>query len=274
VQADLAAAIKAHKPDVVLHATGSRLPVVLPQFLALADAGLRIVSTCEELSYPWYHYPQEAQLLDQRAKSKGIAILSTGINPGFIMDFIPLVLSGVCPSVEAVHVRRVVDLSLRRKQLQQKVGVNLTTAEFAAKKAEGGLGHVGLPQTIAMIAAGLGWKLERIDETLDPVIAPRPLESALGRVAAGRVQGQHQFARGWAGGQERIVLDLKMALDAPDAGDFVDLAGPEPVSSAIRGVQGDIATAAIVVNAVQRVLAAAPGLHTMLDVPPLRSCGA
>jgi len=176
-------------------------------------------------------------------------------------------------SVTGVRVRRVVDLSVRRKQLQQKVGVNLTPAEFAAKKAKGMLGHVGLPESVAMIAAGLGWSLDRVEQTLEPVIAPCPLDSALGPVAPGQVQGQHQIARGFAAGRERITLELKMALEAPDAGDFIELEGPEPVSSAVRGVQGDIATAAIIVNAIPSVLAAAPGLHTMLDLPPLRSVG-
>ena len=273
VQPNLEAALKKSKPDIVLHATGSHLPSVLPQFLALAEAGLPVISTCEELSYPWFHHPGEAERIDEAARRNRIAILSTGINPGFIMDTLVLILSGVCPSVTKVRVRRVVDLSIRRRQLQQKVGVNLTTEEFAARKAAGGLGHVGLPESVAMIAAGLGWKLERVEQTLDPVIAPCALDSALGAVAAGRVQGQHQIARGYVAGQERITLELKMALQAPDAGDFIDLEGPESVSSAIRGVQGDIATAAIVVNAIPRVLAAAPGLRTMLDMPPFRSVG-
>jgi hypothetical protein len=273
LQSNLPAALEAGRPDVVLHATGSHLPGVLPQFLALAEAGLPVVSTCEELSYPWFHHPEEARRIDGAAQRSGIAILSTGINPGFIMDNLAVILSGVCPSVTGVRVRRVVDLSIRRKQLQQKVGVNLTTAEFAARKAQGGLGHVGLPESVAMIAAGLEWSLERVKQTLEPVIAPCALDSALGPVAEGKVQGQHQIAHGLVAGQERITLELKMALQAPDAGDFVELEGPEPVSSAIHGVQGDIATAAIIVNAIPNVLAAAPGLHTMLDLPPLRSVG-
>jgi len=273
VQTNLSAALKAQVPDVVLHATGSHLSGVLPQFLALADAGLPVVSTCEELSYPWFHHADEARRIDEAAQRNGIAILSTGINPGFIMDSLAVILSGVCPSVTTVRVRRVVDLSVRRKQLQQKVGVNLTAAEFAAKKAGGGLGHVGLPESVAMIAAGLGWLLERVEQTLEPIIAPCPLDSALGPVASGRVQGQHQIAHGFVAGRERITLELKMALKAPDAGDFIELEGPEPVSSAVRGVQGDIATAAIIVNAIPNVLAAAPGLRTMLDLPPLRSVG-
>jgi hypothetical protein len=271
VQASLGDALQAQRPDIVVHATGSHLPVVLPQFLECAAAGLPVVSTCEELSYPWFHHPDEARQLDQAAKAHGVAMVSTGINPGFIMDTLAVVLSAVCPEVRAVRVRRVVDLSVRRMQLQQKVGVNLTAAEFAARKAQGTLGHVGLPESVAMIAAGLGWPLERVEQTLEPVIAPVPLDSALGPVAAGRVQGQHQVARGAAGGEVRITLELKMALQAPDAGDFVELNGPEPVTSAIHGVQGDIATAAIIVNAVPIVLRATPGLHTMLDLPPLRS---
>jgi hypothetical protein len=271
VHGSLEDALKAAQPDVVVHATGSHLPAVLPQFLECAAAGLPVVSTCEELSYPWFHHPDEARQLDATAKAHGVAVLSTGINPGFIMDTLAIVLSAVCPVVYAVRVRRVVDLSLRRMQLQQKVGVNLTAAEFAAHRTQGTLGHVGLPESVAMIAAGLGWPLERVEQTLEPVIAPDALDSALGRVVAGRVQGQHQIARGSVGGEVRITLELKMALQAPDAGDFVELHGPEPVTSAVHGVQGDIATAAIIVNAVPAVLSAAPGLHTMLDLPPVRS---
>jgi hypothetical protein len=273
VQPNLQTAIEGQKPDVVVHATGSHLPSVLPQFLELAKASLRVVSTCEELSYPWFHHPGEARAIDKAAKKAETAMLSTGINPGFIMDTLPIMLSGVCPSVTAVRVRRVVDLSQRRMQLQQKVGVGLTTAEFAARKAAGKLGHVGLPETTAMIAAGLGWRLQQVDQTLEPVLAAEPLASALGTVDAGQVQGQHQIARGFVGGRECITLELKMTLQAPDAGDFVELEGPEAVSSAVHGVQGDTATAAIIVNAIPHVLAAAPGLRTMLDVPPLRSVG-
>jgi hypothetical protein len=273
VQGALSEVLAGQRPDIVLHATGSHLPSVLPQFLALAGAGLPVISTCEELSYPWFHHPDEARIIDETATQGGIAILSTGINPGFMMDTLTVILSAVCPSVTGVRVRRVVDLAIRRRQLQQKVGVNLSTAEFAARRAKGGLGHVGLPESVAMIAAGLGWPLERVEQALDPVIAPCPLDSALGPVAAGQVQGQHQIARGFVAGRERVTLELRMALEAPDAGDFIELQGPEPVSSAIRGVHGDVATAAIIVNAIPMVLAAAPGLHTMLDLPPLRSVG-
>jgi 4-hydroxy-tetrahydrodipicolinate reductase len=271
VQSSLTDALQARRPDIVVHATGSHLPAVLPQFLECAAAGLSVVSTCEELSYPWFHHREEAYRIDQAAKEHGIAVVSTGINPGFIMDTLAVVLSGVCPVVHAVRVRRVVDLTVRRMQLQQKVGVNLSQHEFAARKAQGTLGHVGLPESVAMIAAGLGWPLGHVEQTLEAVIAPEPLDSALGPVAAGRVQGQHQVARGSAGGEVRITLELKMALQAPGAGDFVELDGPEPVTSAVYGVQGDIATAAIIVNSVPIVLLLTPGLHTMLDLPPLRS---
>jgi 4-hydroxy-tetrahydrodipicolinate reductase len=273
VQPDLQAALQGSTPDVAIHAAGSHLSAVLPQFLELLEAGLPVISTCEELSYPWFHHPEEARRIDEAARQRGVAVLSTGINPGFVMDALPVVLSGACPSMSGLRVRRVVDLTVRRRQLQQKVGVGLSAAEFAARKAQGKLGHVGLPESVAMIAAALGWPLERVEQTLDPVVAPDVLDSALGAVPAGQVQGQHQVARGFVAGQERITLELVMALQAPDAGDFVDLEGPEPVSSAVHGLHGDIATAAIVVNAIPHLLAAAPGLRTMLDMPPLCTIG-
>ena len=273
VQASLGDALQSQRPDVVLHATGSQLPTVLPQLLEVVEAGLPVVSTCEELSFPWFHHPSEARRIDEVTRVTGVAILSTGINPGFIMDTLAVVLSGACPQVTSLRVRRVVDLSVRRMQLQQKVGVRLSPESFAALKAEGRLGHVGLPESVAMIAAALGWTLERVEQTLEPVIAPELLNSALGPVAAGLVQGQHQTACGLVDGRECITLELKMALQAPDAGDFVTLEGPQPVSSAVHGVHGDVATAAIIVNAIPGILAVTPGLHTMLDIPPLRSVG-
>jgi hypothetical protein len=273
VETSLQAALAAAQPDVVVHATGSRLVSILPQFVELANAGLPVVSTCEELSYPWFHHPREAQAIDAAARAVGVSILSTGINPGFIMDSLAVVLSGVCTGVHSIRVRRVVDLSVRRVQLQQKVGVGLTPAAFASLRAEGRLGHVGLPESVAMISAALGWKLDEVQQVLEPVIAEALLPSALGPVPAGRVQGQHQVARGIVAGGERITLTLTMALHAPDAGDYAELQGEQTVSSALHGINGDVATAALIVNAIPRVLSAGPGLRTMLEIPPLCSRG-
>lgn len=266
ISSDLADALGC-QPDIVVHATGSRLSSVLPQLLQIIERHIPIISTCEELSYPWHHHADAASQLHDAAQQSGVAVIGTGINPGFVMDALPLALSGVCTEVAQVHCRRVVNLSRRRRQLQQKVGVGYTVERFREEAASGKLGHVGLPESVAMIAAGMGWDLEGIDQTLDPVIAQQSHESDLGTVPCGGVIGQHQIAHGSVGGEDRIQFELIMALDAENAGDFVELLGPQPLSSAVRGIQGDVATAAIVVNLIPRVLAASPGLHTMLDLP-------
>lgn len=265
--------IAEQQPDIALHATGSRLSAVLPQLLEIVERRLSVISTCEELSYPWYHHADEAGQLDIAAKRAGVAVLGTGINPGFIMDALPLAASGVCSEVTQVTCRRVVNLSQRRRQLQQKVGVGYTVERFRNEAASGQLGHVGLPESVAMIAAGLGWTLDGIEQSLDPVVAVRSHESTLGAVPIGGVIGQHQIARGKVGGEDAIRLELVMALDAEDAGDFVQLSGPQPLSTAVHGIQGDVATASVVINLIPRLLAASSGLHTMLDLPMPHSRG-
>jgi hypothetical protein len=258
----------AWQPDIALHATGSRLTAILPQLLkVIEEFRIPVISTCEELSYPWFHHPDEARRLDEAARRAGVVVLGTGINPGFIMDALPLALSGVCSEVTRVYCRRVVDLSQRRRQLQQKVGVGLSVERFQEEAQRGTLGHVGLPESVAMLAAGLGWPLSQIEQTLEPVIAQGSHTSALGIVLNGGVIGLHQVARGLVNSEEKIRLELTMTLDAKESGDFIELWGPEHVSSVVRGVHGDAATAAIVVNMILHVLAASPGLQTMLDLP-------
>jgi 4-hydroxy-tetrahydrodipicolinate reductase len=264
VNADAEAALSAVKPDVVLHATGSYLPDVMPQLLTCARLGANVISTCEELSYPWRRHPELAKQLDAAAKAAGVSVLGTGVNPGFLMDTLGVVLSGVCQRVDHVRLARIVDVATRREQLQRKVGVGLTLAEFRQRVASGRFGHVGLKESCWLLAEALGWRLDALEETIEPVTG-----------ADGNAIGMQQTAQGTLGG--RVVIDalVHMSAGAERPRDEIEIAGAPPVRMVIEGgVQGDLATAAVVVNAVPRVLAAAPGLITMLDVPPAAGRGA
>src|SRR3989454_8283777 len=187
IPADAAAVLNAGA-DIVLHSTQSRLAQVLPQLLPLADAGLAVISTCEELAFPWYHHPVEAASLDALARSRGVGVVGLGVNPGFVMDLLPVILTSPCRDIRRITVSRVVDVDLRRVPLQQKVGVGLPVEEFRRGVAAGRLGHIGLPQSAAMIAHALGWTLNRIDETIEPVVGRND-----------GVQGGHQACRGTHG---------------------------------------------------------------------------
>jgi hypothetical protein len=268
VSADAAATLSAARPQLALHATGSTLTRVATQLLAIAEAGVNVVSTCEELAYPWTAQPQLAAELDAAARRAGVTLLGTGVNPGYAMDALPLTLTAPCATVRAVRVLRVVDAGKRRGPLQRKVGAGLTSEAFGAGVRDGTIRHVGLPESLHMLATSLGWNLDRRDDTIEPVIAERPIVTEFVRVEPGQVAGVRQVARGFIGGREALNLELRMYVGAPDPQDTVEIDGDPPVRMTIAGgLHGDIATAAIVVNAVPSVIRAAPGLASMADAP-------
>ena len=264
IEADAAEALAAARPQVVLHATGSYLPDVLPQLLACVHAGATIVSTCEELSYPWRRHPELAKQLDAEAKARGVVVLGTGINPGFVMDTLAVTLRGVCQQVERVRVTRIVDVATRRPQLQRKVGVGLRVEEFRDRAAAGRFGHVGLQESCWLVAEGLGWRLDTLEETIEPVVA-----------ADGDASGMRQTAQGTMDGRTVIEAVVQMSTGAERPRDEIDIEGTPPVHLVIEGgVQGDLATAAVIVNAASRVVNHVPGLITMLDLPLVAGKGA
>lgn len=251
----------------VIHATGSSLKAVLPQLIDLLKAGCSVVSTCEELSYPYLTHPREAALLDEVAREHGGRVLGTGVNPGFVMDILPLCLSTAVQEISAVRVERVVDAAKRRQPLQKKVGVGLSPEKFKDGVREGWIKHVGLPESIHMISAGLGWPLDRVEETIEPVISRERLASGYVPVEPGMVAGIHQVATGYVRDAEaRITLDLTMVVDGLGV-DRVTLDSVPPLTMEVKGgVHGDLGTAAVVINAIHGLASLKPGLHTMLDL--------
>ncbi|HIC96171.1 TPA: dihydrodipicolinate reductase [Candidatus Bipolaricaulota bacterium] len=253
--------------EVVLHSTSSRLEAVYPQIVKVLEAGSNLISTCEELAYPYHRHPGLARRIDKLAVKHGVRVLGTGVNPGFIMDLLPLVLTGVCREVRRLEITRSVDAGSRRRPLQEKIGVGLTPEEFQERVARGG-GHVGLVESIAMIGAGLSWELEEIEETIEPVIADSPEESEFFKVGRGEVLGLRQHGYGIRDGERAITLNLEMFLSAEDY-DRIRIEGSPTVELLIEGgVHGDIATSAVAVNSIPRVLSAPPGLRTMWELPP------
>ncbi len=267
VSKTLASALEGREAEVVLHSTDSFLEKVIPQLREVISAGLNIVSTCEELAYPAAQHPKLAVEIDTLAKERGVTVLGTGVNPGFIMDTLPLVITGVCQEVHRIHVWRRVDAGRRRLSLQRKAGAGLTRAQFQEGVKARRVGHIGLRESVALIAGALGWELEAIEESLEPVIAERPMRTQFLEVGAGQVAGVHQIGRGIKDGQEVITLDLEICVGLEGARDTISVEGRPSIKLTMEGVHGDIATAAMVVNAIPRVVDAPPGLVTMADLP-------
>lgn len=272
VSADAASCLSETKPDVVLHTTSSFLASMYDQLLLCARAGAHVVSSTEELAFPYRRHPAISAELDRVARENNVTLLGTGVNPGYAMDALALMATGVCSDVHRVAIHREVDAGKRRLPLQRKVGAGITTAEFEAKKATGQFGHIGLVESLYMVAAGLGWNVEEMTETLEPVISDKQVVTPFLTVEPGQVAGIHHHAHGFVGGQEVITLDLKMYVGAGNPRDAVRVTGSPPIELEVKGgIFGDTATVAALVNGIPLVAEAAPGLKTVKDVPLLKA---
>jgi 2,4-diaminopentanoate dehydrogenase len=253
--------------DVVMHTTSSSLEKVMDQLLMCLDVGSCVVSTCEELSYPYRTHPELAARLDTAAKESGVALVGTGVNPGFVMDKLLITLAAVSQRIEHAKAVRIVDAGKRRLPLQKKIGAGMSVEEFRAKVKEGVIKHVGLPESVAMVADSLGLAVDEIKETIEPKVAEEQVRTEFLTVEAGQAAGIHQIARGLSGGKELIYMELQMYVGAKDPSDMVELKGLPNISLVIPGgTHGDIATASVAVNSIAAILEAPSGLRTSRDL--------
>jgi len=254
------------KPEVVCHSTGSRLREVSAQLKSLLERGCHVVSTCEELSFPLDNEVREE--LQHVARSNNVTLLGTGVNPGFVMDKLPLTITAVCQEVKSIEIIRIQNASTRREPLQRKVGAGMTTQEFRAAVDSGKIKHMGLRESLMLVANGLGAELTDVsDEKIEPIVADREITTQYLKVAKGQVAGVHQTISGK--GKINVSLELRMYVGAEDvAADRVIVHGVPDIELEVKhGIHGDRATAAMVVNAIPRVVNARPGVLTMDDIP-------
>jgi 4-hydroxy-tetrahydrodipicolinate reductase len=266
ISADPAKAYAQARGGVVLHATGSMFEEIAPQLERAVDAGLHVVSTCEELAWPWLRNKERAERLDARCERKGVAVVGVGVNPGFVLDRLPAFLSLATGPVRHVRALRVVDAATRREQLQRKVGAGLDEDAFHEAWERGTVGHVGLAESAMLVAAGCGFEIDEFEDECDPVIADRDVDAAI-PVKAGRVAGASQVVRGFEDGVERVRLELLVASGIEDPRDEVELDANPPIRVLVQGgLSGDLATAWTVVNAAP-VMTEMQGLITVLNLP-------
>ena len=265
---DAVGGITQSAPDVVVMCTTSSLKKALPAIQTVLKLKTPLVSTTEELSYPVGRNRTLARQIDVMAKKAKVAVLGTGVNPGFAMDALPVMLSGACERIDRVRVDRVQDARIRRLPFQQKIGAGLTTAQFAAKVKDGSVRHVGLAESITMIATALNWRLDKITDEIAPKVATTAVEGELLAVDPGYVCGIVQDGIGYRKGEAVITLHMEAYLGAPECYDAVTIEGSPRITQRVSGgIHGDVATASIAVNAVPQMLRVAPGLRTMIDMP-------
>jgi 4-hydroxy-tetrahydrodipicolinate reductase len=269
VAADPAALFASARGGVLLHATQSRFDPVVPEITKAVQAGLSVVSTCEELAWPWLRNEAAADELDRLCEERNVAVLGTGVNPGFVLDRLPAFLGQVTGAIRHVRALRIVDASRRRPALQRKIGAGLSEEEFHEAAERGDVGHVGLAESAALVAAGLGLALEEVEEEILPLVAQEddPGEGAVVSVRRGQVAGLQQTARVFAEEREVVRLELTIALGAEDPRDEVELDAEPPLHLVIPGgIPGEEATTAAVLNAVGAITELR-GLVTVLDLP-------
>lgn len=270
VSDDAGVLLERAKPDVVIHATTSLFHQVYPQIAECVRARANVISTCEELVYPYANDPAPTAELDRLAARSGVTVLGAGVNPGFIMDLLPLMLTAPCVNIRRISVTRVVDATDRRASLQQRIGAGLALDQFRAHLARGQVRHVGLTESIHMLADGLGWRLDRVTETIDPIVADEWLRTPYLTIAPGQVAGLRQIAHGWLHGGDVLTLTWQTAVGTRETYDAIAIDATPPIDLVIRGgLHGDEAAAALILHAIPRVLAAPPGLTTVLELPPI-----
>lgn len=269
IRPTLEQAMEGIEADVALHCTGSNLPSVSGQILELLNAKLHVISTCEELSWPWHRYPELAEKIDQAARRTGKIVTGTGVNPGFAMDLLPAILNNASLDVTTVRVHRVLDAGKRRGPLQQKVGAGMKKDSFMELAREAKNGHAGFIESVAMLGAGLGWKLDEITQEILPMLADKELKTDVVHIKPGQVTGIDQYARGYIRGREVITLHLQMYVGAPESFDKVWLEGNPSLELHIPGgIPGDSGTVCSTITTVLRaVRSGQTGLVAVKDLP-------
>lgn len=260
---------KTPRADVAIVCTTSRFDLIATTLRQCLQRGLHVTSSCEEMAWPAYRHSKLASEIDALAKSSGRCLVGTGVNPGYVMDLLAVQLSSMLTKVESVKCLRRVDALTRRLPLQQKIGSTMSVDKFNELKSKNQIGHKGLAESIAMIAHGLGRKVESgsVSETLEPVIARESIQCGLGTIQAGQVRGMHNRGS-WSGQGLSIQLDLLMACAEPNPRDEIELDGPVPLKLMIPGsTPGDSATVSALINTARVLNRVEPGLKTMLDLP-------
>lgn len=277
IESDYEKAFGEGAADLVLLATDSYTKNAFSKIEFLLENKIHVISTAEEMAYPQAQEPELAKEMDKIAKANNVCVLGTGINPGFVLDLLVLALTGTCEEVDSIKAARVNDLSPFGPAVMEGQGVGTTVKDFQEGVKNGTIaGHVGFPETIAMVAEGIGWQLDEVKETREPIITSVDRETKYAKVKAGDVAGCRQMGYGIIDGETRITMEhpqqILPELEGQDTGDYIQITGTPNIQMEIKPeIPGGIGTIAMCVNMIPHVINAKPGLRTMLDLPVPRA---
>jgi 4-hydroxy-tetrahydrodipicolinate reductase len=268
-----AAAVLAKKPDVVCVCTQSNLHEVSEQVEACVTAGANGLCIAEKLAFPWASDPDWAERFEDLAMDHDVSILGTGINPGFILDALIVAWSSICLRIDRIEAERVNDLSPFGPTVMQSQGVGTTVEEFERGVADGTIvGHIGFPESINLIASAIGWDIDEIVETREPIITSVPRETPHVKVAPGDVCGCRRIGRGYSTGELKIELvhpqQIHPGLEGIETGDYIRIIGDPEVHMANKPeIPGGKGTYASTGNYIPLIIDAPAGILTVTDLP-------
>lgn len=263
--------------DICLCATDSFTKNAFPKLKYALENKVNVISTAEEMAYPYAQSPELAKELDNIAKENGVTVLGTGINPGLIMDLLVVCLTGCMIDVEHIEAKRVNSLSPFGPAVMEEQGVGLTVEAFEKGVSDGTLaGHVGFPESIQMIAKAIGWKVEKIEQQMKPIVTSVNRKSPFGFAKAGDVAGVNMTGQGYVNGEVKIDMihpqQIEPEMEGTYTGDYITIKGTPEVNMSIKPeVEGGLGTIAMCVNMIPHVINAEPGLKTMIDLPVPRA---
>jgi 4-hydroxy-tetrahydrodipicolinate reductase len=270
---ELDTVIEQTRPHVAIQATCSKLVDAVDEISALLRHGVHVITIAEEMAYPSCQSPAIAGELHQLAAAHGVSIVGTGINPGFVLDLLVITLTGVCSAIQSITARRVNDLSPYGPTVLASQGVGLSPEAFRKGLEEGTvIGHFGFAESIHMIATALGWEIERIEESRDPIVSAVTRETPFITVEPGQVAGCFHTAVAYREGKPVITLvhpqQIQPHLEEVETGDTIEISGtPNICLTGSPEIPGGKGTIALAVNMIPHVLNASPGLHSMADLP-------
>ncbi len=277
IEEDIESVLTGKHIDLCLLATDSFTKGAFPKMKLILEKGINVITTAEEMAYPKAQEPQLAEELHQIAKANGVTVLGTGINPGMIMDLLVVCLTGCMEEVNHIEAKRVNSLSPFGQTVMEEQGVGITLEEFNSRVAEDKLaGHVGFSESVNMIADAIGWKVDRFDQQMKPILTTIDRKSPYGFVPAGNLAGINMTGQGYVDNEVRIDMihpqQIEPEMEGTHTGDYITLKGSPEVNMAITPeVDGGIGTIAMCVNMIPHVINAKPGLKTMIDLPVPRA---
>ena len=273
VSNDLATTLEQTQPHIAIQATCSRVVDAVGEITTLIRHGVHVISIAEEMAFPAICSAEFAEQTHRLAKANQVAVLGTGINPGFILDLVVIALSGVCADIQSITAKRVNDLSPYGPSVLVSQGVGLSPEAFqAGLENKTVVGHIGFAESIHMIVTALGWEIERIEEKREAIVSHVRRETPFITIEPGQAAGCHHTAVAYREGKPVITLihpqQIHPSLEGIETGDYIEIKGTPNVSlSGTPEIPGGLATCALAVNMIPRVLSASPGLHTMAELP-------